>query len=240
MTRPTRRGRPPGTSGRRLELTALRLFSAQGFDQTTVEQIATSAGVSTRTFFRYFDSKAAVLWHGFDREVAAIRTMLARAPDDLPVMTAIRRAVLAVNSDRAGTATELRARIRLLGSAPDLMASATVRYRAWERAISEFVAYRTGRSPDSLYPLTVGRATLAACHAAYDCWAEYSDGDLTTHLNTALRALESGFSDAAINHPDQPSTNTVRTPETKTFEFDDNSWQQIVSNCLVMKYDDTM
>src|SRR5712691_9666645 len=49
-----RRGRPPGTSRRELELIALRLFTEQGFDNTTIEQIAAEAGVSKRTFFRYF------------------------------------------------------------------------------------------------------------------------------------------------------------------------------------------
>lgn len=75
----TRSGRPRGTSRRELELVALRLFTTQGFEETTVEQIAAVAGVSRRTFFRYFDSKAAVLWHRFDTEVGAIRAQLDRA-----------------------------------------------------------------------------------------------------------------------------------------------------------------
>ncbi|WP_396840537.1 TetR family transcriptional regulator [Mycobacterium sp.] len=40
---------------------------------TTVEQIAAQAGVSRRSCFRNFDSKAAVLWHEFDQGVAALR-----------------------------------------------------------------------------------------------------------------------------------------------------------------------
>src|SRR2546423_898111 len=90
-----RRGRPPGTSARELEVAALRLFSEQGFHETTVDQIAAAAGVSRRTFFRYYDAKADVLWNEFDSEVEAIRDLLADLPDDLPVPEAGRPAGLA-------------------------------------------------------------------------------------------------------------------------------------------------
>ena len=58
----------------------------------------------------------------------------------------------------------------LIGSAPELHASAAPHYDAWERAVSDFAAARLGQPADSLYPLAVGRATLAACRAAYDRW----------------------------------------------------------------------
>lgn len=48
---------------------------------------------------------------------------------------------------------------------PELAASATVHYDAWERAIAEFVGRRCGQPANSLYPLAAGRATLAACRA---------------------------------------------------------------------------
>jgi hypothetical protein len=68
-----------------------------------------------------------------------------------------------------------------------------VRYDAWERAISEFVARRVGQPADSLFPHVVGRATLAACRAAYERWAARADADLAVYLDAALRALAGGF-----------------------------------------------
>jgi TetR/AcrR family transcriptional regulator, regulator of mycofactocin system len=205
--RPTagvRRGRPPGTSARDLELVALRLFAERGFDDTTVDDIAAGAGVSRRTFFRYFDSKASVLWSEFDTEVDTIRGLLAATSDDLSAMQAVRQAVLAANHYRVEDVPELRARMHLISSIPALAASATVHYDAWEQAISEFVSRRTGQPADSLYPLAVGRATLAACRAGYERWASRADADLTVYLDAALRALAAGFADHVLTDEPKP------------------------------------
>jgi mycofactocin system transcriptional regulator len=189
----TRRGRPPGTSRRELELIALRLFTDQGFDNTTIEQIAAEAGVSKRTFFRYFSSKASVLWSEFDSEVDTIRAALADVPAGVPMMDAIRRAVVTANHYGPQDVPELRMRMNLIGSVPALQSSAAIHYDAWERAISDFAATRMDLPADSLYPLTVGRATLAACRAAYDRWSARADADLTFYLDAALAALAVGF-----------------------------------------------
>lgn len=196
------RGRPPGTSRRQLELIALRLFTERGFDETTIEQIAAAAGVSRRTFFRYFDSKASALWGEFDAEVGAIRAALAAVPARVPMMDAIRRAVVAANHHRAADIPELRTRMNLIISVPALQSSAAVRYDAWERAVSDFAAARTGQPAGSLYPLAIGRATLAACRAAYDRWCARGDADLTVYLDAALKALAAGFAPAALGAED--------------------------------------
>ena len=189
----SRRGRPPGTSRRELELIALRLFTDQGFDATTIEQIAADAGVSRRTFFRYFSSKADVLWSEFDREVEHIRAELAQVPPAVPMMDAIRRAVAAANHYGPQDVPELRMRMNLIGSVPALVSSAALHYAAWEQAISDFAAARMAQPPDSLYPLAAGRPTLAACRAAYDRWSARADADLTVYLDQALCALAAGF-----------------------------------------------
>jgi mycofactocin system transcriptional regulator len=204
QTPAARRGRPPGTSARELEVIALRLFTERGFHETTVDDIAAAAGVSRRTFFRYYDAKSDVLWNEFDTEVETIRKLLAGASADLPVLAAVREAVLAANHYRAEDVPELRMRMSLLSAVPDLAASAAIHYDAWERAISAYVGTRTGQPADSLYPLVVGRAVLAACRAAYERWSARADADLTVYLDAALRALAAGFADAALTGEPQP------------------------------------
>jgi mycofactocin system transcriptional regulator len=172
---------------------ALELFAAQGYAQTSVEQIAAGAGVSKRTFFRYFDSKAAVLWHDFDNEVEQLRAAFAQVPASTTLMTAIREVVVSVNRYRAEDVPELRTRMQLISTDPALEASAASRYDAWERAVSEFAAARLAESADALIPLAIGRTTLAACRAAYEVWLTRADADLTVYLDESLRALAAGF-----------------------------------------------
>ena len=187
------RGRPPSTSARELEVIALRLFAEQGFDDTSVEQIASAAGISRRTFFRYFDSKTDVLWHNFDHEVAELRAALEAADAQSPVLKAIREGVLAVNRYTAADVPELRTRMNLINSSPALAASAAVHYDAWEQAIIDFAAARMHTNPKALRPVAVGRATLAVCRAAYEQWAVRADASLSHYLDQALRLLVDGF-----------------------------------------------
>jgi TetR/AcrR family transcriptional regulator, regulator of mycofactocin system len=199
-----RQGRPRATSRRQLELVALRLFAEHGFDETTVDQVASAAGVSRRTFFRYFDSKSAVLWNTFDLEVATIRRLLSETPSDMQMMDAIRSAVVAANHYHADDVPELRTRMNLIGSVPTLQANATLHYTAWEEAIAEFVGDRIGQPASTLYPLAVSRAALAVCRAAYDRWVARADTDLQVYLDAAIQALAAGFDPDVLTTEPKP------------------------------------
>jgi mycofactocin system transcriptional regulator len=191
-----RRGPRPRTSARAIALVGLQLFAEQGFQETTIDQIAAAAQVSRTTFFRYFDSKSDLVWNEFDAEAESLRSRLAVAPAGVPTMQAVRQAVIEVNNYQPDYILELRSRTNLISSAPELAASAAAHYDGWMRAISDFVALRTGQSPDALFPTAVGRATLAVCRAAFEHWARTADADLITYLDLALRALASGFADS--------------------------------------------
>jgi TetR/AcrR family transcriptional regulator, regulator of mycofactocin system len=198
MVETVRRGRPPSTSRRELQRIALRLFDAHGFDNTTIEQIAAEAGVSERTFFRYFTTKASVLWAEFESEVLTIRDALADVPESVPMMDAIRTAVVAANHYRAEDVPEMRMRMALIATEPALSFGAAEHYAHWEQAVSDFAARRLGLPAQSLYPLAVGRTVLAACRAAYDRWSDRADRDLTAYLDAALSALAAGFAPASL------------------------------------------
>jgi AcrR family transcriptional regulator len=139
-----RRGRPPSTSRPALQGIALRLFADHGFENTTIEQIAAEAGVSERTFFRYFTTKASVLWADFDSEVATIRAALAVVPDDVPMMEAIRGTVVAANHYHAEDVPEMRQRMSLIATEPGLSFGAAEHYADWEPAAPPMTAGRTG------------------------------------------------------------------------------------------------
>lgn len=193
-----RRGRPPSTNPRDLEVIALELFSEQGFDETTVEDIASSAQVSTRTFFRYFESKSSVIWQNFDADVEALRAAFDEVPPELELMEAIRSVIVEMNRYGPDEVPELRTRMHLIGSEPTLRASASSHYDAWVHAVASFAAARLGLSPESLVPAAIGRGCLGVCSAAFDDWAASSGADLTDLLDTALAALASGFDEAVL------------------------------------------
>ena len=117
-------------------------------------------GVSRRTFFRYFDSKAAVLWSEFDHEVETLHRLLREAPAEQPMTEAIRQAVLQANHYGVDDVAELRARMHVISTVPALGASATVHYDGWAGALAEFAARRLGQQPDDLIPQAIGFSAL--------------------------------------------------------------------------------
>lgn len=200
-----RRGRPRGTSARELETIALRLFSQRGYDAVTVEELAAEAGVSRRTFHRYFPVKADVLWQGFDAEVAELERTLAATPDSVPTLTAISDAVVAVNRHRREDQPELRTRLDLIVHVPQVRSAAGERYEAWEQVIAGFVARRHPSAPPMLAP-AVARATLAVCRTAFDFWLAQPTRELTDLLAEAIDLLADGFAPLTQSDPTEATS----------------------------------
>ncbi|MFG1605052.1 TetR family transcriptional regulator [Actinoplanes sp. NPDC049265] len=109
-------GRWEPDARQRLETAAIELFVEQGFAATTVPEITARAGLTTRTFFRYFADKREVLFGG-DQAAAAAQRMLAEAPADVEPLALIVSGLRAVAAERfEGRRDDLRIRRDIVNS----------------------------------------------------------------------------------------------------------------------------
>lgn len=158
---------------------ALRLFIGNGYDAVTVEDIAAAAGISRRTFFRYFDSKQEVPWGDFESLLSQFEHVLNQAPADESMLSAIQGAVHRFNEVPQSEIANHRHRMRILLTTPELVAFSTVRYSSWRLVIARFVARRLETSPTSPVPQAVSWACLGVSLSAYEQWI--ADGSLELH-----------------------------------------------------------
>ena len=185
-----RAGRPPVTSRAELELVALDLFERGGFEHTTVADIAAAAGISRRTFFRYYASKNDVVWGDFDGMLRRMAQWLADAPDDRPLLETVTDAVVRFNDLPPAAVPAHRRRMSLILHVPALQAHSTLRYADWRGVVARYAARRLGLDTAELVPQLVGHVALGAAVAAYEQWLADESTDLGSLLGIALGALD--------------------------------------------------
>ena len=91
-------GRRPSTTRASIVDVALDLFARQGYDATSVDQIAEAAHISRRTLFRYFPGKAAIAWGEFDEQIDLMLGYLDGVPENTPLRDALADALIAFNT----------------------------------------------------------------------------------------------------------------------------------------------
>jgi AcrR family transcriptional regulator len=157
---------PPGLRERKkiklrrgIQAAALRLFETQGYDRTTVEQIAEAAETSTTTFYRYFPTKEDVV---LDNDASPLfeATVAARAADE-PLTATIRAAMGAVVTAAEADRDLTLARMRLVAAVPALEARYAGEERRTINVLTRLLAGRTGRPADD-YQLELVAFVLAA------------------------------------------------------------------------------
>ena len=186
-------GRRRVTSQAELEQLAFGLFEANGFEQTTVEDIAAAAGIGRRTFFRYFPSKNDIPWGAFETELDRMRVRLKACPPEVPLMDAIRVALIDFNEVAPAQIPLHRRRMELILRVPTLLAHSTLRFTAWRAVIAEFAAERPGCRPADLAPQAIAHAVLGVSVAAYEHWLDQPAADLGELLDAAMRQLAAAF-----------------------------------------------
>ena len=176
---------------------ALRLFREQGYQATTVEQIAAAAEVSPSTFFRYFPTKEdLVLQDDMDtRLIAAFE----RQPAELGPIAAVRAAMREVSgSYTAADMEHLSETIRLSMTVPEIRARAMDEFGRTISVMAEALGKRAGRPADDLAVRAVAGAIVGVIMAITlprpdESFGERDFADTFARIDEALALLEAGL-----------------------------------------------
>ena len=173
-----------------LEAVALRLFEERGFADVTVEDIASEAQISVRTFYRYFSAKDDVLQVHIDRRTEALRAALAARPVDEAPLHSLRLALEEVVA--AEDTALLRRWITVIQATPSVLKGVVggIQLKS-QRAMTEFFGARLGLPSDDLVPTMLAAAAGGVMQAAQTRWF-FQGGDLRTAFSEAFDVLERG------------------------------------------------
>ena len=174
-----------------LEAVALRLFEERGFGEVTVEEIASEARISVRTFYRYFPGKEDVLQVQIDRRSVALVAALATRPADEPPLHSLRLALEEAVS--AEDTALLRRWIAVVAATPGVLKGVLggIQLKG-HLAIAEFFGDRFGLPSDALVPTMLAAAAGGVIQAAQTHWY-FHGGDLATAISEGLDVLERGI-----------------------------------------------
>ncbi|MFG2175949.1 TetR family transcriptional regulator [Streptomyces niveus] len=190
-TRP--RGRPPASTREALEEIAFELLLRDGYEATTLQAITTAGGVGRSTLFRYFGSKAGIVWGEFDRAVERLHSALHDA-DDAPVMEAVRTAVVrSTHLSQAAAPDTWLDRFRVLDRDTALVAETAAHWRVWAETVSRYAAERTGLAATAPLPSAIGGAVQAAYVAVLRRWADADEAVDIDELDDELRPVTDAF-----------------------------------------------
>lgn len=187
MTIAPPRGRPQASSREMLQEAAFELFLENGYEATTVSQIAQRAGVSRNTFFNYFAGKSDVFWIDLDASLGVVSARLLAASPATPALVAVREALVEGARELGpGRVPWALTQSELIGGANDLQSSAISRLSEQFRGIEHFLVSRTAAT--ALIAKTASYAMLGAAVAAVQTWAAEgtSRGTLEPYLLDAL------------------------------------------------------
>jgi AcrR family transcriptional regulator len=179
---------------------AMRLFGQQGYEETTVEQIAAAVEISPSTFFNYFPSKEdVVLYDAYDPVLA---TLLLERPAGEPLSISFRRVLEAMGGIFERDRDIILARGRLWFEVPALRA------RLWEELekaqvlMSALIAQRSGRDVEDFETrVTVTVLVSAALEAMREWLRRDGQGSFVALVNQALDLVDAGTRLDEISSP---------------------------------------
>lgn len=165
---------------------ARQLFDEHGYDATTVEMIAVAAGVSPRTFHRYFDTKDGVVAEGGSRIVGRAIELLPAAPTVADIVRS-----LAAATEEGLDSEEVEWSVRLRRENAAIRISTPVWMHRWTEAVARALASKEGYAEPTLSHRVKSAAAVHVSAVAADEWVLRDPSRKLSRLaERAIRILE--------------------------------------------------
>ena len=193
----TRAGRPASLRSRKRQLVqdaiwdaAIDLFGRKGYDQTTVEEIVAEAGVSARSFFRYFASKSDLMAQGMVDYGAAMAATIEACPRSWSQQDVFRHTVVEV-ARRVAAAPRTHKTIAVGMKFPAARAAELARLpEVQERVARAYASRRPSARGDAMTPLLLAGLTFDVVGTVLLTWFRNPRRDVATTAAEAIRTLE--------------------------------------------------
>jgi AcrR family transcriptional regulator len=138
-----------GRTRRQIADHAFALFRSQGFESTTIEQIATAAEVGTRTLYRYYPTKESLIVDFVESSLRSAVAEMREQPMDMPLPCALYTVIETVLRIISEDAERVLAVYQLGAEAPSVQAKLADLSLRWRLDLSEEIVRRSGGSPDA-------------------------------------------------------------------------------------------
>ncbi|HEY4895249.1 MAG TPA: TetR family transcriptional regulator [Solirubrobacteraceae bacterium] len=153
----------------RLQQAALTLYGERGFDNTTVAEIAESAGLTKRTFFRYFADKREVLFYGAEELEELFTSEVAAAPESATPLDAVAAALDVVAAGFEERRELAARRQQIIIANPELQERELIKLAKLARAVAGALRDRGVADPAAIL---TAEAAIAVFRVAFERWVD--------------------------------------------------------------------
>ncbi len=189
-----------------LTAAAMQLFATQGYEETTVDQIAAAAGVARRTFFRYFRSKEEAIFPDHDDTLVRVADLLASAEPEEHPLDVVCRGIKEVLRMYASTPDMSVARYQLIRQVPALREREIAVVSRYERLFTRYLlgrfdaaeqtppGWQRGGDDDSMLAEVSAAAVVAAHNHVLRRWLRAGGhGDVEAQLDHSFEVIRGTF-----------------------------------------------
>ena len=172
---------------RSIEVAALNRFGENGFDATTIDEIAADADIATRTFFSYFPTKEDVVLADYADRLKRTTDELGRRPASEAPWLELRESFAVGAADYEAQRDDLIRRFAIMAVNPSVHARSLQLQAGWEDTVAEVLAQRMGVNAEDIRPRLMSSAALACMRSSLRHWI------LTGHRRSLPDLVEASF-----------------------------------------------